>query len=514
MIYKVLTAAAVVDMMALAQTAQQERVNSDPDVDDDKQFWAFNRFRRPFPLATSHKGFRGKTIRSPQIAREAADRFLFAWNQGSPGAILRLMASGAFIEDYSLLSQFVHTDFGASTNEMDYTNFYGGKFRPIRGYKDVSAFATSMSCMTRKSVTTDDACCKMEFDAERDIYVGLGALSFASLYADFCSEELFASSDEKANRVVETAFTGSSDGFVAEYKYMEMDFALAAMVDRYGRFRRFTVYSSTTTFGSPSEAVDEAPPVPDADVVTLADAKVFLLKTVEVPGQDEPEKVSPAVWKAKQPVEILALYDDESFPLNPPSAGLCDEGWYFDNKKRDVVSEIRDQDHLDKINWYFINHAEPGKYGDGQNIQLGEYTTMLSRVTIHKYEDTSSLPYFKIYTKFGQLYSGSDWYSSAMTYDIEAVDRENVPIGSPVVLYIGEDLPLLFPDVPHIQLVLDLGSVVGDAGLTTHNVLKAAFSTDSGAGKDEVQLCVHDFILKLGAEAFRAQILEHSGTSF
>lgn len=112
---------------------------------ESKQYWLFNPlggFRRRFPLPSQH-AYLPKTIDTPTTARSAADRFLIAWNQGDPIALLRLMGAGAFIEDLTMLSKSVLTNFGTSTNEMDYTKFVDGMFETIRG---VSLLLLSFLC--------------------------------------------------------------------------------------------------------------------------------------------------------------------------------------------------------------------------------------------------------------------------------------------------------------------------------------------------------------------------------
>ena len=77
-----------------------------------------------------------------------------------------------------------------------------------------------MSCMTRKGVVMDSDCCKDGSDS------------------DFCSYFLYKSSEDRAYLVVETSFTATADGFVAEFKYvlltedgpLEVDFAVKITV--------------------------------------------------------------------------------------------------------------------------------------------------------------------------------------------------------------------------------------------------------------------------------------------
>jgi len=204
---------------AVALAAEETRVSLE-DAAGDKQFWIGNRFRRPFPLRTRHKPGFQNTIQTPLQARDAADRLLFGWNQGNEAAILRLMATGAFVEDYSMLSLPVMTQFGDSKYINDYVQAYQGRGYNFRGSKNVTSYATAMSCMTRKDVTTDEDCCKTG---------GLQSVlaetegEAAWWWNDFCSQELFMSTKDMPNRVVETSFTATSDGFVAEYKYVMME---------------------------------------------------------------------------------------------------------------------------------------------------------------------------------------------------------------------------------------------------------------------------------------------------
>lgn len=218
---------------AVAGAAGQEA------TEDDKQFWFDNRFRRPFPLRSQHKPNLPQTMRTPQMARDAADKLLFGWNQGSEAAILRLMATGAFVEDYTMLSLPVMTQFGDSKWEGDYIQFAEGRHYPFKGYKNVTAYATAMSCMTRDDVNTDKDCCKIGGADNLAAYAGqdsTGARPGVNWWwSDFCQAELFLSTEKTRNRVVETSFTGTSDGFVAEYKYMLNE----ADCSGYGQFRGF-----------------------------------------------------------------------------------------------------------------------------------------------------------------------------------------------------------------------------------------------------------------------------------
>ena len=67
------------------------------------------------------------------MSRDAADKLLFGWNQGNEAALLRLMATGAFVEDYTMLSLPVMTDFGASSYSDHYLDFYEGISDSISG---------------------------------------------------------------------------------------------------------------------------------------------------------------------------------------------------------------------------------------------------------------------------------------------------------------------------------------------------------------------------------------------
>jgi len=234
---------------AVALAAEETRVSLE-DAAGDKQFWIGNRFRRPFPLRTRHKPGFQNTIQTPLQARDAADRLLFGWNQGNEAAILRLMATGAFVEDYSMLSLPVMTQFGDSEYINDYVQAYQGRGYNFRGSKNVTSYATAMSCMTRKDVTTDEDCCKTG---------GLQSVlaetegEAAWWWNDFCSQELFMSTKDMPNRVVETSFTATSDGFVAEYKYvmMEADCASAGNdnSDNFGEAGVAVRYSEGDCFG-------------------------------------------------------------------------------------------------------------------------------------------------------------------------------------------------------------------------------------------------------------------------
>lgn len=130
------------------------------------------------------------------------------------------MATGAFVEDYSMLSLPVMTQFGDSEYINDYVQAYQGRGYNFRGSKNVTSYATAMSCMTRKDVTTDEDCCKTG-GLESVLAETEGVAAW--WWNDFCSQELFMSTKDMPNRVVETSFTATSDGFVAEYKYVMME---------------------------------------------------------------------------------------------------------------------------------------------------------------------------------------------------------------------------------------------------------------------------------------------------
>jgi hypothetical protein len=141
----------------------------------------------------------------------------------------------------------------------------------------------------------------------------------------------------------------------------------------------------------------------------------------------------------------------------------------------------------DKINWYF--HGQDAT----SDVTLEYYSGFYARVVL---KSVASLPFFSLYTK--PKNDGTDagsWYGSRRTFVIPAGTVLNND--DEVLMYTGADLPATYPNIPHIQLELEPSTSNGSDD-NTQELLSIAFSTNSAAAKNAVNLCLKNFIYSDG----------------
>lgn len=161
------------------------------------------------------------------------------------------------------------------------------------------------------------------------------------------------------------------------------------------------------------------------------------------------------------------VFPDEQAPSYSESGG-----WMY---KNDVPG---------KINWYFAGQDST------QNKTLEDYSGFYARV---KLESVESTPFFNLYTKAkGDGTDAGSWYGSRRTYVFPS--ESGVNNGDEVLMYIGNDLPQTYPDIPHIKLVISEGSSNG-TDVDTQEFLTISFATDSAAVVNSVDLCAKSFIV-------------------
>ena len=150
----------------------------------------------------------------------------------------------------------------------------------------------------------------------------------------------------------------------------------------------------------------------------------------------------------------MAMYPDETAPMMDDNAR---SGWYFDKQMAGSG----------KINWYF--------YGDGNTFTtLGDLKSISCIISIDAYTATSSLPFWKVYTK--ATGSGDySWYKSAVTYTLSA--GEKIMIGEKIQAWCGEK-PKQHSNLRMVEFntVSTLGTA--DAG---EELLTMAINTDSAS---------------------------------
>ena len=159
------------------------------------------------------------------------------------------------------------------------------------------------------------------------------------------------------------------------------------------------------------------------------------------------------------------------FPDEQPPMYCEPGGWGFKNETPG------------KINWYFASQSVD------QHKTLEDYSGFYAKV---KLNSVTSLPFFNIYTKpKGDGTDASSWYGSRRTYVFRSDHGMNA--GDEVMMYYGSDLPATYPDIPHVQLILEPGSSNGSGDLS-QEFLFISFATNSAADVNAVDLCAKAFV--------------------
>jgi len=159
------------------------------------------------------------------------------------------------------------------------------------------------------------------------------------------------------------------------------------------------------------------------------------------------------------------------FPDEQPPVYCAPGGWGFKNATPG------------KINWYFASQSTE------EHKTLEDYSGFYAKVRLIS---VASLPFFNIYTKpKGDGTDASSWYGSRRTFVFRS--DHGINAGDEVLMYYGADLPATYPDIPHIQLVLDPGSSNGSDDLSQEFQF-ISFATNSAAAVDSVDLCAKAFI--------------------
>lgn len=163
---------------------------------------------------------------------------------------------------------------------------------------------------------------------------------------------------------------------------------------------------------------------------------------------------------------------DPVTPTNPRP------GWYFKNSAGSPQ----------KINWYFFDGAVV-------SCQLQNFAAF-AVVTL---DSIASLPYFIFYT----FPTGSGDVIPGFAHSQVVYSAPYVPsavVGTKYLIYFGAE-PDVFPYLPRIELTYNASASGGDQG-ATELVSTAAFSTESGASANNVQVMVEN--LGLNISTFKA----------
>jgi len=158
---------------------------------------------------------------------------------------------------------------------------------------------------------------------------------------------------------------------------------------------------------------------------------------------------------------------DPVTPTNPRP------GWYFKNSAGSPQ----------KINWYFFDGAVV-------SCQLQNFAAF-AVVTL---DSIASLPYFIFYT----FPTGSGDVIPGFAHSQVVYSNPYVPsavVGTKYLIYFGAE-PDVFPYLPRIELTYNAAASGGDQG-ATELVSTCAFSTESGASANNVQVMVENLGLNL-----------------
>jgi hypothetical protein len=179
---------------------------------------------------------------------------------------------------------------------------------------------------------------------------------------------------------------------------------------------------------------------------------------------------------------IVSLSNSAALAVIAPAEGVPvadpDGGWAYINS-----SEVSSNN----INWYF--HTQDAS----STKTLAEYSGFYTKVELIS---VGSLPFFNLYTKpKGDGTDAGGWYGSRRTYTFPA--SPSLSAGDTVLMYIGDDLPATFVDIPHIQLQFAPGASNGSDD-STQELLQIGLGTSSAAAPNAVNLVVTNFIYSDG----------------
>lgn len=128
-----------------------------------------------------------------------------------------------------------------------------------------------------------------------------------------------------------------------------------------------------------------------------------------------------------------------------------------------------------KFNLYYFN-------GTQEVITLGAITSIYARAFINVNSETSSIPFFHIYTKPTGVGDAAPWYHSKIDYTYDFTNT--IGIGEECIFY-GINPPTNSFSNRHIQFKTK--TVTGD-GEDDEEILYMAFSSSSGASQDAVNV--------------------------
>ena len=165
--------------------------------------------------------------------------------------------------------------------------------------------------------------------------------------------------------------------------------------------------------------------------------------------------------------------DNSAGVLDPVTPTNPRPGWYFKNSAGSPQ----------KINWYFFDGAVV-------SCQLQNFAAF-AVVTL---DSIASLPYFIFYT----FPTGSGDIIPSFAHSQVVYSAPYVPsavVGTKYLIYFGAE-PDVFPYLPRIELTYNAAASGGDQG-ATELVSTCAFSTESGASANNVQVMVENLGLNL-----------------
>lgn len=165
----------------------------------------------------------------------------------------------------------------------------------------------------------------------------------------------------------------------------------------------------------------------------------------------------------------ISVYADGAKGVPDPLNQVA--GWHF--KNGDNLAE--------KINWYYLANLNPQNFMSLETLKFG-YAVVTLR-------SAAQIPFFSIYTKpLGGGQDHASWYRSRKTFATYS-DHSN-KIGSPALLFFGENDPLVHPTLPRIQLAYDPSSSVGPVD-PSEEILFGGLSTSTGYPKG-----TYDFVVE------------------
>jgi hypothetical protein len=183
------------------------------------------------------------------------------------------------------------------------------------------------------------------------------------------------------------------------------------------------------------------------------------------------------------------LYDDNYLVYADGVKGGLDpkgrQGWYFSNS---VTGS--------KINWYYYDPTV-------MNTTVSDFKGTYSVVTI----DTNRVPYFAVYT------AGTDfgWYKSKRVYSVQ---NPSSVVPGKYLIYTGTN-PSVYPELPRIQLAVDLSNTVLNKGAfgSTETIAYVTIHTASDVGAGNYQFVAHQLGLLTTAENIEFNLKTKSDTT-